>query len=88
MGRLMHTGQWRNPVTASTKLPFGRQVLSQQQKIVKMEQFRSRRSYAHDSGPNRLPYSIFAMLYGMIVGITIPNSNIMKRIKESRRVDG
>jgi len=31
-------GQWRNPVTASAKLPFGRQVLSQQQKIVRMEQ--------------------------------------------------
>ncbi|KAG2629979.1 hypothetical protein PVAP13_3KG520100 [Panicum virgatum] len=81
-------GQWRNPVTASAKLPFGRQVLSQQQKIVRMEQFRSKRSYTDDAGPERLPWSILAVLCAIAVGATIPNNNILKRIKESRRVDG
>lgn len=88
VGRLMHTGQWRNPVTASAKLPFGRQVLSQQQKIVRMEQFRSKRSYTDDAGPERLPWSILAVLCALAVGATIPNNNILKRIKESKRVDG
>jgi len=50
--------------------------------------FRSKRSYTDDAGPERLPWSILAVLCAIAVGATIPNNNILKRIKESRRVDG
>ncbi|CAN6361321.1 unnamed protein product [Urochloa humidicola] len=83
MGRLMHTGgQWRNSVTARTKLPFGRQVLSQQQKIMRMEQFSSWRSFMTDSDPELLPFSAMALLCAMALGVVVPNSNILRRIKE------
>ncbi|CAN6338605.1 unnamed protein product [Urochloa humidicola] len=82
MGRLMHTGQWRNSVTASAKLPFGRQVLSQQQKIMRMQQFSSRRSFMSDSDPELLPFSALAVLCAMALGVVLPNSNILRRIKE------
>ncbi|CAL4891684.1 unnamed protein product [Urochloa decumbens] len=80
IGRLMHT--WHNSVTASTRLPFGRQVLSQQQKIMRMEQFSSRRSFMSDSEPELLPFSALAVLCAMALGVVVPNSNILRRIKE------
>ncbi|CAL4898664.1 unnamed protein product [Urochloa decumbens] len=74
MGRLMHTG---------ANLPFWRQALSQQRKIVRTEQSSSSRSYTGGPGDLTPPhFSALAVVCALALGAAIPNSNIVKRIKK------
>ncbi|CAN6338638.1 unnamed protein product [Urochloa humidicola] len=65
MSRLMHTGQWLNSLPQQKALPFGsRGVLSQEQKLVRMEQFGSRRSFYNPfspAPPDGLPWDVLGI---------------------------
>ncbi|CAL4891600.1 unnamed protein product [Urochloa decumbens] len=66
MSRLIHTGQWRNSLPQQKALPFGsRGVLSQEQKLVRMEQFGSRRWSFYNpfnpGPPDGLPWDLLCI---------------------------
>ncbi|CAN6356576.1 unnamed protein product [Urochloa humidicola] len=65
MNRLMHTGQRHNSLPQQKALPFGsRGVLSQEQKLVRMEQFGNKRSFYNPFNPgppDGMPWSVLGI---------------------------
>ncbi|CAL4905969.1 unnamed protein product [Urochloa decumbens] len=75
-GRLMHTGSGVTRLPQQKSLPFGGRsgALSQGHKIVRMDQFSSRRSFKSDYGSNYDPGAMpwgpiaFAFVIGLALG--------------------